>query len=92
MGTMNLENNRDQRALHLIENNSSALIYVSHVPKPTIRRLEEVHRYTAISFISDVGGICGVFLGISFWSIYQVLFLPVLNQLQNLYQKKNRLF
>ena len=84
MASINLENNRDPRGSHLLDSNSSSLIYVIHVPRPTIKQLEEIQRYTAISFISDVGGICGVFLGISFWSIYQILVLPLLNKLQSL--------
>jgi hypothetical protein len=55
-----------------MENNSSSIILVTHVPKPTIKRFEEKPRVTAITFISDVGGIIGVFLGISFWSVYQI--------------------
>ena len=84
MASINLENNRDLRGLHLLDSNSSSLIYVIHVPRPTIKQLEEIQRYTAISFISDVGGICGVFLGISFWSIYQILVLPLFNKVQSL--------
>ena len=87
MASINLENNRDLRGSHLLDSNSSSLIYVIHVPRPTIKQLEEIKRYTAISFISDVGGICGVFLGISFWSIYQILVLPLLNKLQSLSSK-----
>ena len=87
MASIKLENNRDLRGSHLLDSNSSSLIYVIHVPRPTIKQLEEIKRYTAISFISDVGGICGVFLGISFWSIYQILLLPLLNKLQSFYLK-----
>ena len=65
-----------------MENNSSSLILVTHVPKATIKRFEEKPRVTAITFISDVGGIIGVFLGISFWSIYQIIIFPLLVELQ----------
>ena len=65
-----------------MENNSSSTIFVSHVPKATIKRFEEKPRVTAITFISDVGGIIGVFLGISFWSIYQIVIYPLLVELQ----------
>ena len=65
-----------------MENNSSSAILVTHVPKATIKRFEERPRVTAITFISDVGGIIGVFLGISFWSIYQIIIFPLVLELQ----------
>ena len=76
------ENNRDPRANQFMDSNSSSFILVTHVPKPTIKRLEEKPRYTAITFISDVGGILGVFLGISFWSVYQIIIFPMVDKLQ----------
>ena len=76
------ENNRDDRAKSFMDSNSSSFILVTHVPKPTIKILEEKPRYTAITFISDVGGILGVFLGISFWSVYQIIIFPIVDKLQ----------
>ena len=58
-----------------------------HEVKRVINKLEEKHRYTIISFISDVGGICGVFLGISFWSIYEVWIIPLLKKVQGIFMK-----
>ena len=55
-----IENSRDPRVKSFIDSNSSSLIAVTHVPKHTMKVLEEKPRYTAITFISDVGGICGV--------------------------------
>ena len=43
MASINLENNRDPRGSHLLDSNSSSLIYVIHVPRPTIKQLEEIH-------------------------------------------------
>ena len=77
-----LEHHRDPGQNHLLDSNSSSLLYITHTPDRTIKMTEERPKYTIISFISDVGGICGVFLGISFWSIYNILIFPMLNKLQ----------
>ena len=79
-----IENSRDPRANSFINGNSSSFIAVTHVPKQTMKVLEEKPRYTAITFISDVGGICGVFLGISFWAIYQMIIFPLVDKLESL--------
>ena len=84
LASWKMENNRDPRANQLLDSNSSSFIVVTHVPKPTIKILEEKPRYTAITFISDVGGICGVFLGISFWAIYQMIIFPLMDKLESL--------
>ena len=77
-----LERHRDPGQNHLLDGNSSSLLYITHTPGRTIKMTEEKPKYTIISFISDVGGICGVFLGISFWSIYNILIFPMLNKVQ----------
>ena len=43
------------------------MITTNHVFLENIRKNEELLVYTAITFISDVGGILGIFLGFSFW-------------------------
>ena len=86
------ENNRDPHANQLMDSsNSSSFIMVTHVPKPTIKILEEKPRYTAITFISDVGGILGVFLGISFWSVYQIIIFPIVDKLQRVLLTNDKL-
>ena len=82
LASWKMENHRDDRANSFMNSNSSSFIMVTHVPKPTIKILEEKPRYTAITFISDVGGILGVFLGISFWSVYQIIIFPMVDKLQ----------
>ena len=52
--------------------------------KDTIIKVEESPRYTITTFISDVGGILGIFLGLSFWSMYGF----VAPMLQKLAQKR----
>ena len=84
LGSWNMENVRDTRGQNFMDGNSSSLVFISHVPKTTTKRLEEQPKYTAVTFISDVGGIVGVFLGMSFWSFYQMFFFPLLNQVQNM--------
>ena len=79
-----IENGRVPRANSFINGNSSSIIAVTHVPKQTMKVLEEKPRYTAITFISDVGGICGVFLGISFWATYQMIIFPLVDKLESL--------
>ena len=56
------------------------MIVIDYFQKETIIKVEELPRYTVISFISDVGGILGIFLGVSFWSIYDFV-APILQKL-----------
>ena len=91
LGSWKIKNNRDHRAKQFMDSNSSSLIMVTHVPKPTIKILEEKPRYTAITFISDVGGILGVFLGISFWSVYQIIIFPIVDKLQSVLLTNDKL-
>ena len=86
-----IENSRDPRVNFFIDGNSSSFIAVTHVPKQTIKILEEKPRYTAITFISDVGGILGVFLGISFWSVYQIIIFPIVDKLQRVLLTNDKL-
>ena len=55
--------------------NSSSIVVIDYIHKDTIIKKEELPIYTAISFISDVGGILGIFLGLSFWSAYDFVAL-----------------
>ena len=60
-----------------IGQNTSAGLVVIHTQKRTILKDEESLKYTGITFISDVGGILGIFLGISFWSIHSTVIVPL---------------
>ena len=57
----------------------------------SIRKNEELPVYTAFSFISDVGGILGLFLGLSFWQLSVELITPIAQKLEQIFFKKIRL-
>ena len=71
-----------------MDRNTSSILILSHMPKKQIEIMQELPKYTAITFISDVGGICGIFLGISFISIFDCLIHPILKRLENNFRKK----
>ena len=52
-----------------------------HSQKRAIQKFEESLKYTVITFISDVGGILGIFLGFSFWSIHATAIIPLLKKI-----------
>ena len=72
----------------LIGRNTSSVLVITHMPSKQIRIKEELPKYTPIGFISDVGGICGIFLGISFISIFDCLIDPIVKRLENNFRKK----
>ncbi len=37
-----------------------------------IKVTEEVIKYTTEAFIAEVGGVVGIFLGLSFWSLFDI--------------------
>ena len=54
----------------------------------SIRKNEELPVYTAFSFISDVGGILGLFLGLSFWQLSVELLTPIAKKIEQIFFKK----
>ena len=81
----NINHTTDPRGKLFMDGNFSTIIFVTHVPKSPLKSIEEMPRSTCISFISDVGGIIGVFLGMSFWSFYQIMVFPFLEMLQKIF-------
>ena len=63
-----------------IGQNTSSVIIISHLQKKTVQKVEEFMKYTVITFISDVGGILGIFLGFSFWSIHSTIVVPLMKK------------
>ena len=59
------------------QNTSSSVLIVSHLQRRAVKKVEESLKYTVITFISDVGGILGIFLGFSFWSIHSTVIVPI---------------
>ena len=50
--------------------NETGVLMLQHVKTPSIIELQEIYSYNGLSFIGDLGGTIGVFLGFSFWSVY----------------------
>ena len=65
-------------------------IMISHEKSQTIMQHEEVMEYDAIRLISDVGGIVGIFVGLSFWSLYLDFLAPLLSWAENKMQNTNK--
>ena len=63
------------------------MLVIDYIHKDTVIKVEELPRYTLITFISDVGGILGIFLGLSFWSLYGFI-APVIQKLTIRTKKK----
>jgi hypothetical protein len=59
---------------------TSSLLIINHIANEHVAIKEEVPIYTAISYLADVGGIVGIFLGMSFWSIFKDYFSPLLQE------------
>ena len=65
-----------------------SMILISYRRSEIINQDEEVYEYDTSRFISEVGGIIGIFIGLSFWSIYLDLVRPIFT---TLYEKlKNK--
>ena len=75
---------RDPSVQYLLESGSnySAFLAFNYFPKEHILEEEELPIYTGIKFISDVGGILGIFLGMSFWSLYLTFVAPLVYKLE----------
>ena len=67
---------------------SSSIVVIDYIHKDAIIKKEELPIYTALSFISDVGGILGLFLGLSFWSAYDFVEM-LIDMVNSLVELKN---
>ncbi len=80
----------DQRdaSLEVLErsgSNQSSYLAINYFPNHFIKVEEELPRYTVIKFISDVGGILGIFVGFSLWSFYSSSFDNLQAMLKKMY-------
>ena len=84
--TIASKNMLDQSKAILNESGSefSSLFILAHSPQTTILQYEEINSYTFITFLSDVGGIMGVFLGISIRSLYSMFVAPLIRKIDDL--------
>ena len=82
--SMHKNHNRDLASEILDETgfDTSSLIIITHVPSLDIEIHEEIPRYTLIQFISDAGGILGIFLGFSFWSLHSIMVAPIVAKVE----------
>ncbi len=51
-----------------------SVLYLRHVRSDTLLVHEEVPEFTVESLISDIGGLTGIFLGLSFWSLFEAFY------------------
>ena len=77
--------NRDAEMNELVNGteglNNWGMITINHVRTKNFRKNEELPVYTGITFISDVGGILGIFLGFSFWGFaLDMIITPILRK------------
>ncbi len=64
-----------------MEDNSAHSIYVvRHYSNMDIDSVEEIVKYSSETFIAEVGGVVGIFLGLSFWGLYEIVALPLLKK------------
>ena len=67
--------------LNAINDTISPILVIKHMKRPKITVHKEVIAYTFGDFLSDVGGLMGMFLGASFWSIYELTLRPLLHSI-----------
>ena len=63
--------------------NTSSMLVINHLVQKTVKTVKEEPKYTTITFISDVGGILGIFLGFSLWSIHSAIIAPFVKKLES---------
>lgn len=58
------------------ENENGSIFILTRVESEKIPVDQEYYRYSFVKFVSDSGGIVGIFVGCSFWSIYELMIEP----------------
>ena len=54
-------------------------ILINHQKVTEVKQYQEVLEYNGNKFIGDAGGIIGIFVGLSFWSIYGDFIAPIIS-------------
>ena len=67
------------------QSKEGTLLIINHVKQSTYSKHQEKYYYDGQSYISDVGGISGIFLGFSFWSFYELLIQPFIRKIKKLF-------
>ena len=60
-----------------------AILVLQHDKNGQIVEIQEVFSYGPLQFIGDAGGSIGVFLGISFWSVYLDFVEPFVSRIKS---------
>merc|ERR1712062_20284 len=76
----------------LIDTNdtTSAQIVINHQRQKTVIQHEEIMDYGFVNFLSDTGGIIGLWIGLSFWGLYQDVIEPIIQRLEVPFLKKRK--
>ena len=59
---------------------SSPVLVIKHMKRRKIPKKVEVLAYDSDDFLSDVGGLMGIFLGASIWSFYEKIIRPSMDK------------
>ena len=52
------------------DSNTTSILLLTHKKSKKIQKMTEVYHYSPLKFIGDSGGTIGIFVGLSFYSIY----------------------
>ena len=61
------------------------ILTINHVMQYSYSKHQQKYTYEGHSYISEVGGISGIFLGISFWSFYEMFIQPFLQKMRKVF-------
>ena len=68
--------------------NVTTILILTHVKSKKILKMNEVYQYSALQFIGDSGGTIGIFVGMSFYSVYLDLMEFLMAKIRDLQKNK----
>ena len=74
--------------LKRINDSTSPVLVIKHLKRKNIPKKMEVLAYDSDDFLSDVGGLMGIFLGASLWSSYEKIVRPTVEKVKKIVQRK----